>query len=301
VSIAFPEIRVGDPIRHEALTLFPLFTEQKALIDYLLSEEAIDAGMVAVTEVSETGSVPELQVENRADSRVLFLEGEELVGAKQNRILNTSVLIAAHSKTRIPVSCVERGRWAYGSRSVGSTGFCSPSTLRRALMSSVSRSARAGRGHRSDQMRVWEEIDAQQETLGISSETAALSDSFAGCRERIEEFRERLSCIEGASGVVAAVDSRLVTLDLFDRPTTCQKAWNRLLPGLVLDALSAEQGESQVETADVRGLLDAFQSAAWEQVDAVGEGEEYWCGSDDGMQGSILTVDGLPVHASATL
>ena len=57
------------------------------------------------------GSVPDLLVENRGDVRVLFLEGEELIGAKQNRILNTSVLVAAHTKVKIPVSCVERGRW----------------------------------------------------------------------------------------------------------------------------------------------------------------------------------------------
>jgi transposase len=46
---------------------------------------------VTVQEVSEGGSVPDLLVENSGDTRVLFLEGEELVGAKQNRILNTSV------------------------------------------------------------------------------------------------------------------------------------------------------------------------------------------------------------------
>ena len=108
--LTLPRVRVGNPIRHEALTAFPLYAEGEGAVDYLLSDEAIAAGSVVVEVVSESGSVPNLRVDNRGDSRVLFLEGEELRGAKQNRVLNTSVLVAAHSQVMIPVSCVEQGR-----------------------------------------------------------------------------------------------------------------------------------------------------------------------------------------------
>jgi hypothetical protein len=46
---------------------------------------------------------------------VLILDGEELVGAKQNRIVNTTILVAAGAEIVIPVSCVEQGRWTYKS------------------------------------------------------------------------------------------------------------------------------------------------------------------------------------------
>ncbi len=151
MNVTFPEICVGDPIRHASLAVFPLFAEPGPAVAYELSDEAIRRGSVAVEEVSEAGSVPELAVHNEGDLRVLFLEGEELVGAKQNRILNTSVLIAAHSNSRIPVSCVEAGRWGYKSRRFGSSGTHSPAVLRRVLKASVSRSVREKRGHYSDQ------------------------------------------------------------------------------------------------------------------------------------------------------
>ena len=87
--LTLPEVRVGDPLRHEALTVFPLLDPTNGKADYLLSDEALTAGVVTVEEVGPDGSVPTLVVNNQADSLVLFLEGEELRGAKQNRVLNT--------------------------------------------------------------------------------------------------------------------------------------------------------------------------------------------------------------------
>ena len=74
-------------------------------------------GVVAVeiTEVSEGGSVPELQVVNETGRHVLLFDGEELKGAKQNRILNSTILVEAGSRLTVPVSCTESGRWSYQS------------------------------------------------------------------------------------------------------------------------------------------------------------------------------------------
>ena len=72
--------------------------------------------------MDEAGDVGELAVRNPLDLGVLLYDGEELVGAKQNRILNVSVLLAAGSTTRIPVSCVERGRWSSRGRRFRSAG-----------------------------------------------------------------------------------------------------------------------------------------------------------------------------------
>jgi len=221
MSVAFPEIRVGDPVCRWGLTVFPLFAEPKQGVEYDLSDEAINKGTVTVEEVSEAGSVPDLSVENKGDVRVLFLEGEELVGAKQNRILNTSVLIAAHAKSKIPVSCVEAGRWGYKSRHFGSSGTHSPSMLRRVLKASVSKSVMAKRGHRSDQGEVWAEVARQQKALGAFSGTSAMSDTFEAHRKRLDEYREKLHYVEGAVGAAVSVGGKLMAIDLFDKPATC--------------------------------------------------------------------------------
>ena len=94
MPVALPEIRVGQAVRYEALTVFPLFTSQASGLEYLVSDEAMEDGSVAVEEVSEAGSVPTLTVDNRGDTLLLFLEGEELRGARQKG-RNTGLLLPA--------------------------------------------------------------------------------------------------------------------------------------------------------------------------------------------------------------
>ena len=294
----FPGIRVGDPIRHESLAVFPLFAEPNGKVEYLLSDEAIGAGSVTVQEVSEGGSVPDLLVENTGDVRVLFLEGEELVGAKQNRILNTSVLLPARSKVKVPVSCVERGRWAYKSRHFGSEGRHSSSKLRHALKSSVSDSLGGGTGHRSDQGKVWEEVDKQQATLGVSSQTSAMADSFEAHKPQIDQYAEQFPYPEGAAGLAVALGDKVVAVDLFDSPATCRKVWRRLLSGFILDAVGPAALTGAVTLPAVEAALASLRDSSWEKVEAVGDGEEYRVKSGDGTQASALTFGDSLVHGS---
>jgi len=287
MSVAVPHVRVGEPVRHQSLSVFPLFDGQQTPVEYLLSDEGIGSGSVTVEEVSEGGSVPDLLVENKGDVRVLFLEGEELVGAKQNRVLNTSVLIAAKSKIKIPVSCVEQGRWRYRSKHFGSSGSHSSSKLRYFLKSSVSKAVMENRGHRSDQGKVWAEVARQQSALGASSGTHAMSDTFETYKAQVADFQEKLCYVDGASGMAVAIGKKIVAVDMFDKPSTCGKVWDRLMSGYVLDALEEQTDQGQAEAADVEALLGSANGLTWEKAEPVGEGEEY------------RAQQGEEVHASA--
>src|SRR5271156_4492378 len=151
MTFQLPPLQIGQPLTCNSLTVFPLYAEAGKPADYQLADEAIAASTVVVQEVSEGGSVPELLVENSGDCRVLFLEGEELRGAKQNRILNTSILVPAKSKIKVPVSCVEQGRWRHTSKHFASGKTRSPHGLHYKLKASVSESLKRDASHRSDQ------------------------------------------------------------------------------------------------------------------------------------------------------
>jgi hypothetical protein len=119
--------------------------------------------------------VPELAVHNPLDRNVLLYDGEELIGAKQNRILNVTVLVAAGSKTAIPVSCVEEGRWHARSAAFGATSHAAHPELRRRKDERLSADPLA-RG--IAQHEVWEAVRENAERHGSYSQTMAQADTY---------------------------------------------------------------------------------------------------------------------------
>ena len=115
ISEFLDRMQMSTPQQCRNMTVIPLFHPEPSAIRHLTLQEAIERGLLSITEMHQHGSVPDLKATNLADTPVLLLEGEELVGAKQNRVLNTSVLIKEKSEVVIPVSRTEAGRWAYSS------------------------------------------------------------------------------------------------------------------------------------------------------------------------------------------
>ena len=88
------KIHLGDAVIYRNLTILPLYRKTTGgELDYYSLKEGLANGTVEITEISEGGSVPNLKVKNSADKPVLILDGEELIGAKQNRIANTTILV----------------------------------------------------------------------------------------------------------------------------------------------------------------------------------------------------------------
>jgi hypothetical protein len=108
-------LKFGEIQAHKNVAVIPIIGTNGTGPVYLTMKEAMEQGLMTVSEVSEGGNVPELKVSNRGDKPVLLLDGEELAGAKQNRVLNTTILLKEKSETIIPVSCTEHGRWSYRS------------------------------------------------------------------------------------------------------------------------------------------------------------------------------------------
>ena len=113
---AMQQVVFGPVATFQNLTLVPLVAESEHDADYAVLDDALARGWIEITESGEAGHVPELSVVNRGSIAVLLLDGEELLGAKQNRVLNLTILVPPQQISIIPVSCVESGRWRHVSR-----------------------------------------------------------------------------------------------------------------------------------------------------------------------------------------
>jgi len=120
--------------------VLPVFTRKAGNIKYLTLKEAMDKDLLEITELDDSWAVPELRVKNHAEIPVLILDDEELKGAKQNRIVNISILLKENFETIIPVSCVEQGRWSYTSRNFKDSDRIASYQLRNVKLTSVKRS-----------------------------------------------------------------------------------------------------------------------------------------------------------------
>ena len=214
-------LSIADPVVRDNLAAWPLVRPGSPAPDYLVLDEALAAGVARVTEVSESGHVPELAFENGGSKPVLLLDGEELVGARQNRVLNLTLLVAAGGKLVIPVSCVEEGRWAWRSRHFESSRRSMYARGRARKTVQVSRSLRVANARHSDQAAVWEDVRAKAEALAVRSETHAMADAYESARSRLQTLTRGFGPRPDQVGAVFAVNGRVAGLELFD----CAGTW----------------------------------------------------------------------------
>src|SRR5262245_26578294 len=103
ITRCLAELEFGEIQQHGNMAVLPLFPKSLPGPEYLTLTQALERRLLRVTELSQAGSVPELKVANEADIPVLILDGEELAGAKQNRVLNTTILLKEKFEMVIPV------------------------------------------------------------------------------------------------------------------------------------------------------------------------------------------------------
>lgn len=293
-------IGIGQPQIHKNMKVYPLHIRNGHQRDYLTLDEALKAGQFQVQEVNQSGSVPTLTVGNTGKLPVLIIVGEELIGAKQNRALNTSLLIPAESQLEIPVSCIERGRWAYTSARFSSDVTTSHMSLRKAQVEQVTDNLRARGEYMADQSAVWSEVERKISAHSSSSPTRALHDVYVQNEDYLKDYLGAFNVPEDAEGILVEINGEIVGADMFDHHETLNILWPKLVRSYALDALEVQNQDAQeTPSSAAQEFLKLVEKAATQpqEYTSVGLGKDLRL-KDERVTGSGLLWGERIVHAS---
>jgi len=284
--------RVGSPEVHGNLAVFPVTVPTpSALSDHLNLDAALHKQALKLTEVSESGSVNRVLVENAGKVPVFIMAGEILAGAKQDRVLQDDLWLPALSgPVEVACYCVERGRWSYtGDREFKSRPVAGNLAVRQ--------SARTN----NSQVAVWSAVAETQARVGFGDSTA-LGETFEApaVKSRIEGYVQALADLPKrhpqANGFVVAVGSRILAADLFGRRSDAMALWPKLLPSYALEAAQADPQKLGVSReAAVRFLREAASLKTTTRA-TPGEGTLLSL-EGSGRVGSALLLGRALVHA----
>jgi hypothetical protein len=292
------KINFGEVQSFQNLQVIPLFTEQEGGPVYLTLKEALEKRLLVITEVSAQASVPELKVINNADLPVLLLDGEELAGAKQNRVLNTTILVKEKSELVNPVSCTEQGRWSYQSAEFyDSENLFSPK-MRAKKASSVSDSLKEGRHYASNQSAIWEDIEEMSFNAEVHSPTGAMKDVFEGKKNDLNDYLKAFSYLAHQNGILVLVGGEIAGLDILSREAAFQIIFPKLVKSYALDALlekEKKKGSSQMPLEEAKHFLEEIKDTEEKKYPSSGQGFDYRFEGEDKV-GSALVYPDQVIH-----
>ncbi|MBO6123868.1 MAG: tubulin-like protein [Methanobrevibacter sp.] len=200
-----PNIELLQPQVYENIAIIPLKTERN-YIDILTLKKGLELGLVNVKEC-DTSQVNTIIVKNNAITPLILIDGEEIIGGDQNRIVNSTILIDAGSKMKIPVSCSEKNRWAFKSEFKQSEYMANYNTRRAKEY--------ASRVSNSYQDVIWSSIDCLEVENDYASPTSAMEESYKNIKATQNEIIKQFKIMDGQTGVLIMVDGEIKGFELF--------------------------------------------------------------------------------------
>lgn len=288
---------IGDPMVIRGLGIVPLVSDVNPdSVELVLLDEALETGEAKIHETSEMGEVPFLRVDNNGLRPVLILEGEELVGGKQNRVVNATNIIPAGSTLKIPVSCMEAGRWDQRQENFDSGGAIFRAKSRAVQKASVTSSIRQRGTFRSDQGAVWDEVSASLEEFGAPSPSSDFRASREKVTERIEEFVAAISPIDGQLGAIFASSNGILGMELLASSDLFRRSAEKIVRSFAFEVLSAPTLED-VRTDHVDDWWNRILAAPLSSHPSLGVGEDIRLDTRE-LIGSGLLWNSTLIHFS---
>lgn len=291
------------PQSYNGFMVLPVTSELAKENRYLLLEEALDTGKFRIEEISEGGSVPELKVINELDREVLLLEGDILVGAKQNRTLNTTIIVGKRKELVIPVSCVEQGRWSYRSSDFKASNYHLDMDLRKEKVKDLIRSLKREGKYRSDQEKIWRMIKKKMSICYCMSPTEDLTELYnQELKKQDKKVLEVIKPVEGQIGAIIFVHNVPFALEVFGIKGVWEKKFEKLIMSYYFEvdktSISGLPGKRDEKIEPEKlfpSLIKQIKESKKEIFKSPGEGYDLRF-EEEHMTGFAIEHDGKIVH-----
>ena len=277
VAPAAGGLRVSGPFVHENLAVYLIHSDEQDDRDFLTLDEGLRDGRVLITEKSQA-EVGELLIENRSDLHLFLHEGDRVKGGKQDRTVNTTLVLAPKSGPQpLPTFCIEPDRWC--DDNIAGANFGSTSNLALAP-SDVRHAAKVAK----DQGRVWSEVaDANEDVAGqlqVTLQSSSLNESMDSEEARkisgacVAALGGLLDGKPDAVGVAFVVNGKVREADVYPSNRLLKKLLPRLLESY---AIEAKVSSKEAKPASLPGseesakfLQDGIEKARRDETVAAG-------------------------------
>ena len=292
------QIKLGESKSFGQLCVIPVFSDAEPKLPYVTLPEVLGGDQVRISELKGGASVGELSVINESGECVLLVDGEELIGAKQNRVLNTTIVVRPMSRTNIPVSCTEQGRWSYKSRDFADSGVVMPFRTRYNKKLSVDSELGTTGAYRSNQSQVWRDISQMSVIADESSPTDAMRDVYESRMPSLEQYADAFKAVPGQKGMVVLIGEEVAGMEVFSRESAFQSLSPKLIKSYAMDVLlEGLNGVSSPAPGVAKDFTDKLAGLPSKSYKSVGAGWDHRFTGDE-VTGSALTYRNEVIHAS---
>lgn len=249
---------VLDIQNHENITVAQINYDTSKLDSIISLHEAFENKMLVAKELEEGERVNTIEFENLSESYIFILDGDILKGAKQNRVVNTSVLVAPKTKIILPVSCVEEGRWKYKSSRFQPSDEIAHRSIRYSKANYISESKKLNRcDFTVDQSAVWNEVESVSDSLEFHSKTMSHSDLFDNYKEELDDITKKFTMQSKANGLLIFVGNQMVACDIFNNNKIYCDYFEKIIKTSALDSNLQKDKKAQI-SIDQSSIIESM-------------------------------------------
>lgn len=268
---------------YENMTVVPILSDTNTPFDVLDLKEGLKMGLVKIEEC-DNSNIEQVKLKNNSISPLILLDGEEIAGSLQNRIISQTMIIAPKSEIKIPVNCSEKGRNTYKSEFHYSNYMANSNTRRKKVYNK----------NKLRQNVVWSSIDDLEKDKNTCSKTNALRDSYEKNKYDIDSYLKHFKMENNQIGVICIVENK-VGLEIFNNHSLYEKYNEMLLRSYIIDSSNKEK--INISNKELENILDSINDDSFIKKEAVGLGKYYKISNSYG-NGHILIYENNMVHTS---